>query len=343
MKREASFWNKIEDKKVQCTLCSHHCKIEEGRTGICRVRRNDDGKLYTLIYGSCSSMAADPVEKKPLYHFYPGTNAFSMGTVGCNFKCSHCQNNSISTANPQYSYVREVTPEQVVSLAKQYDCQGVSYTYNEPTIWHEFCYDSAKLVKKAGLYTCYVTNGYIGEAPLRELSSVLDAMNIDVKAFNDDFYKKVCKARLQPVLDACELANELGIHIELTYLVIPTYNDSLDEIRKFCEWVVEKLGDIIPVHFTRFHPDHNMRDIAATPMDTLLKIYDISKDAGILFPYVGNVAHGDYENTICPKCGYVCIERVGFSLKISGLTNFKCKNCGYPIPIISSNYKKLNI
>ena len=212
MKREASFWNKIDDKKVQCKLCSHNCKIDEGKSGICRVRRNDDGKLYTLIYGSCSSMAADPIEKKPFYHFHPGTNAFSMGTVGCNFKCRHCQNSSISTADPQYSHVRELTPEQVVKLAKQYDCQGVSYTYNEPTIWHEFCYDSAKLVKKAGLYTCYVTNGYISEDPLRDLSLVLDAMNIDVKAFNDDFYKKVCNARVKPVLDTSELAKELGIH-----------------------------------------------------------------------------------------------------------------------------------
>ncbi|MCK4365499.1 MAG: AmmeMemoRadiSam system radical SAM enzyme [Thermoplasmatales archaeon] len=343
MKKEASFWNKIEDKKVQCNLCSHNCKIDESRTGVCGVRRNDEGKLYTLIYGSCSSMAADPIEKKPLYHFHPGTNAFSMGTVGCNFKCSHCQNNSISTADPQYSHVRELTPEEVVKLAEQYDCQGVSYTYNEPTIWHEFCYDSAKLVKKAGLYTCYVTNGYINEDPLRELSLVLDAMNIDVKAFNDDFYKKVCKARLKPVLDTCELAKELGIHIELTYLVIPTCNDSFDEIRKFCGWIVEKLGSSTPVHFTRFHPDHNMMDIPATPMDTLLKIYDISKEAGVLFPYVGNVAHGDYENTVCPKCGHVCIERVGFSLNLSGLTDFNCKNCGNVIPIITDNYKKQKI
>ena len=206
MKKEAVFWNKINDKKVQCNLCSHNCNINEGKVGICGVRKNENGKLQTLIYGSASSLASDPIEKKPLYHFYPGTFAFSMGSIGCNFKCSHCQNYTISTADTSFSYLKEITPDKVVELAKQHNCQGVSYTYNEPTIWHEFTLDSAKLVKKAGLYTCYVTNGYICQDPLREISSYLDAMNIDVKAFNDDFYRKVCKSRLEPVLNTCELA-----------------------------------------------------------------------------------------------------------------------------------------
>jgi len=340
MKREASFWNKIEDKKVQCSLCSHNCKINEGKEGICSVRKNENGKLYTLIYGSCSSIAADPIEKKPLYHFYPGTNAFSMGTVGCNFKCDHCQNYSISTGDPQFSYTKELTPEQAVELAKQHDCQGVSYTYNEPTIWHEFCYDSAKLVKKAGLYTCYVTNGYISKDALKDISPYLDAMNIDVKAFNDDFYKKICKAHLEPVLNTCMLAKELGIHIELTYLVIPTLNDSSDEVNKFCSWVVEKLGNSTPVHFSRFHPDHNMTDIPRTPMETLLKSYDIAKAVGVLYPYLGNVAQGDYENTFCPKCGNVCIERKGFFINLDGSIDGKCVKCGNVLPIVPDKYKK---
>lgn len=340
MKREASFWKKIKDKKVQCSLCSHGCKIDEGKGGICRVRKNENGKLYTLIYGSCSSIAADPIEKKPLYHFYPGTNAFSMGTVGCNFKCSHCQNYNISTADPKFPYIRDIPPEQVVELAKQYSCQGVAYTYNEPTIWHEFCFDSAKLVKKAGMYTCYVTNGYISEDPLRELSPVLDAMNVDVKAFKEDFYKKICKARLEPVLNTCKLAKELDIHIELTYLVIPTLNDSLDEIMDFCRWVVGKLGEDTPVHFSRFHPDHNMTDIPRTPMETLLKIYDAAKEVGILYPYLGNVSPGDYENTVCPKCGSVCIERKGYFINLDGFMDGKCVKCGSVLPIVVDKYKK---
>lgn len=334
MKREASFWKKIEDEKVVCGLCSHNCKIDKNKTGICGVRKNENGKLYSLIYGSCSSMAADPIEKKPLYHFYPGTNAFSMGTVGCNFKCAHCQNYSISTADSQFSYIKELTPENVIELAKQYNCEGVAYTYNEPTIWHEFCFDSAKLVKKAGLYTCYVTNGYMSEDPLRELSSVLDAMNIDVKAFNEDFYRKICKARLEPVLNTCKIAKELGIHIELTYLVIPTKNDSLDEIKDFCKWIVKDLGNDTPVHFSRFHPDHDLLDISATSMETLLKIYDVAKENGVLYPYLGNVAHGDYENTLCPKCGNVCIERKGYSIYLTGFSSGNCAKCGNNLPIV---------
>jgi pyruvate formate lyase activating enzyme len=335
MKREASFWRKIDNKKVQCSLCSHGCKIDEGKLGICRVRKNENGKLYTLIYGSCSSIASDPIEKKPLYHFYPGTNAFSIGTVGCNFKCDHCQNYSISTADSKFPYMQELTPEQVVKLTKENNCQGVSYTYNEPTIWHEFSFNSAKLVKKAGLYTCYVTNGYIKEEPLKELSPVLDAMNIDVKSFDNNFYKKICKALLEPVINTCILAKDLGIHIELTYLVIPTLNDSLGDIKKFCKWVINNLGENTPVHFSRFHPDYNITNITRTPMDTLMKIYEAAKEIGILYPYLGNVYPGDYENTFCPKCGNVCIARSGYNITTDGFKDKKCIKCGNILPIVT--------
>lgn len=334
MIKEASFWIKIKNNKVQCKLCNHNCVLSDGKYGICGVRKNENGKLLTLIYGSVSSLAADPIEKKPLYHFYPGTSAFSIGTVGCNFKCSHCQNYNISTANSDYFYIKEISPDQIVELAKNYNCQGVSYTYNEPAIWYEFTYDSSKLVKKAGLYTCYVTNGYICEDPLREISPYLDAMNIDVKAFNNEFYKNICKAKLEPVLNTCILAKELGIHIELTYLVIPSLNDSIIDIKKFCDWVISKLGKNTPVHFSRFHPDHYMRNIPATPMETLLKIYDVSKESGMLFSYLGNVVHGYYENTLCPRCGNLCIERNGYLINIVGLIDNKCSKCGYNLPII---------
>jgi len=333
MKKEASFWKNITENKLQCNLCSHKCKIEKGKVGLCGVRKNEQGKLYSLIYGSCSSIAADPIEKKPLYHFYPGTKALSLGSVGCNFKCKYCQNYSISTAKPLYYNTKEIAPEDVVSLAEKYSCQGISYTYNEPTIWHEFCYNSARFAKKAGLYTCYVTNGYIGEEPLKEISRVLDAMNIDVKAFNEDFYKNICKARLQPVLNTCKLAKEFGIHIELTYLVIPGLNDSINEIENFCKWSVENLGSNIPIHFSRFHPDFNMTDIPQTPIDTLLNIYEVAKKSGVLYPYLGNVFHGDYENTICPNCGNLVIERVGFSVKLNDIFEGKCSKCKVDLPI----------
>ncbi len=335
MKKEASFWNKIKGKKVQCKLCSHNCIISDGKVGICGVRKNENGILYSMIYGSASSLGSDPIEKKPLYHFFPGTYAFSMGTVGCNFKCIYCQNYSISTANSSFAYMREITPQQVVKSAREYSCQGVSYTYNEPTIWHEFTLESAKLVKKEGMYTCYVTNGFINEEPLKEISKYLDAMNIDVKSFSDDFYKKMCKAKLQPVLNTCELAKELGIHIELTYLVIPTYNDSISEIENFCNWIIEKLGNSTPVHFSRFHPDYNLQNIPITPMQTLLNIYETAKKLGILYPYLGNVSHGDYENTFCPKCSNLIIERKGYFINFKGLVNNKCNRCGHTIDIVN--------
>jgi pyruvate formate lyase activating enzyme len=334
MKKEAMFWDSLEGSKVQCKLCSHQCKIEDNKTGICGVRKNENGTLYTLIYGLCSSMAADPIEKKPLYHFHPGTNAFSIGTVGCNFNCLHCQNYGISTVGPDFSHMHKLTSEEVVNISKQYNCNGVAYTYNEPSIWYEFTLDSAKLAKKNKLYTVYVTNGYISEEPLKEISSFLDAMNIDVKAFTEEFYKKVCKARLQPVLNTCIIAKNLGIHIELTYLIIPGYNDSIDEIQEFCRWIVENLGENIPVHFSRFHPDHNMQDVPRTPMETMFKAFAIAKESGLLYPYLGNVPHGEYENTTCPKCGSLCIERKGFSIGLNGIDANRCKKCGNDITLV---------
>jgi len=334
MKKEASFWEKGDDSKVECSLCAHNCKIKNENVGICGVRKNENGTLYSLIYGSSSSLATDPIEKKPFYHFYPKTNVLSLGTVGCNFKCLHCQNYHISTAGPDFSQIKEISADMAVVLAKQYGCQGIAYTYNEPTVWYEFTRDSAELAKKNDLYTAYVTNGYISEGPLREISSVLDAMNVDVKAFSEDFYKKVCKAELSPVLRTCELAKELGIHLEITYLVIPGLNDSTDEIKKFLNWVAEKIGNKTPVHFSRFHPDHNMKDIPRTPMKTMLKIYDLAEEIGVEFAYLGNVPTGDYENTICPKCGNVVIQRKGFDVDLKGFDKGKCKKCGNNLPFV---------
>ena len=331
MKRDAKFWKTISDKKIQCNLCSHSCKIDDGNFGICTVRKNEDGKLYTLIYGSVSSLSVDPIEKKPLFHFYPGTKVFSLGTIGCNFKCKHCQNYGISTAGLDYQHLREINPEQVIELAKKQDCQGIAWTYNEPAIWHEYSFDTSKLAKQNDLYTVYVSNGYIAEEPLREISSFLDAINVDIKAFDEDFYKKICNARLEPVLQTCELSKELGIHLEVTYLIIPGYNDSVEELTGFCKWVVEKLGTGVPVHFSRFHPDYKMTDVKITPMETMIRAYDIAKKTGVLFPYLGNVPSGDYENTVCPSCGSICIKRQGYSINLGGLSKNKCAKCNYTI------------
>jgi len=334
MKKEAKFWKSIDGNKIECSLCHQNCTIKNNQHGVCGVRKNEEGKLYTMIYGASSSIAVDPIEKKPLYHFHPCSNALSLGAVGCNFKCMHCQNSSISRATPDFPYMQEVKPEQVVNLAKKRGCEGIAWTYNEPTIWHEFTYDASKLAKKEGLYTVYVSNGYINEEPFREISQYLDAINVDIKAFTDDFYKKICKSHLMPVLETCVLAMELNVHLEVTYLIIPGYNDSPNEIKKFCDWVVEKLDRNVPVHFSRFHPDYEMLNVPSTPIDTMLNAYKIAHDLGILYPYLGNVTHGEYENTICPKCGNICINRHNYSVNLDGLKNDRCIRCGSIIPIV---------
>jgi pyruvate formate lyase activating enzyme len=333
MKKEAAFWKATTNDMVQCVLCPHHCIITPEKYGICGVRKNEHGKLFTLIYAACSSIADDPIEKKPLYHFYPGSLVLSLGSVGCTFRCDHCQNYHISMARPQESSLQDILPEKVSEIALDHGCRGVAWTYNEPTIWHEYTLDAAKLVKKAGLYTVYVTNGYIEKEPLEEIAPYLDAMNIDVKAFHDEFYKTVCKARLAPVLQTCERAKRLGIHLELTYLIIPGYNDAAQEISEFCQWIGERLSTDTPVHFSRFHPEYKMTDRKATPTSTLLSSYKIAKEAGLQFVYLGNMAHGDYDNTVCPSCKNLLIERYGFSAQINGLTNEKCTKCDAIIPI----------
>jgi pyruvate formate lyase activating enzyme len=333
MRKQAKFWKSIDNKNVQCQLCPHNCKINENKRGICGVRENRSGVLYSLIYGLCSSVHEDPIEKKPLYHFYPSSTVLSLGSVGCNFNCDHCQNHEISRAKPEDIHLREISPDLAVELAKKHGCRGIAWTYNEPSIWHEYSYDTAKLAKKNKLYTVYVSNGYINEEPLKEISSYLDAINIDVKAFNDNFYKKICKAGLEPVINICELAKNFGIHVEITYLVIPEKNDSVLEIEKFCTWVVEKLGKDTPLHFSRFHPDYKMNNVQPTPLEALIRIYDQAKNLGILYPYIGNVPHGEYEATKCPSCGNIIIERYGFASNIVGLNDGKCNVCNRIIPI----------
>jgi len=330
--KEAKFWHGNE--KIQCNLCPHGCVIPEGQRGICGVRENKGGKLYSLIYASCSSVHPDPIEKKPLFHFHPGTYALSFGTVGCNFKCLHCQNYTISQVKPEDYPLSDIPPEDAVQEAKEHGCEGIAFTYNEPTIWWEYTYDLSKIAKKEGLYTSYVTNGFISEDAIKEISPYLGAANVDIKSMSNEFYKKVCKARLQPVLDSCKVYKEAGVHLEVTYLIIPTYNDSKEEIKKFLEWAGSELGYDTPVHFSAFFPDYKMRDVPPTPLKTLLKAYDIAKADGFNYVYIGNAPHGDYEDTFCPSCGNKIVERHGFSAEIVGLKDGKCSKCGEKVPII---------
>jgi len=333
VEKEAKFWIP-KDGGVQCTLCPHNCVIKDGKRGICGVREARNGKLFTLIYAGASSASPDPIEKKPLFHFYPGTLVYSLGSVGCNLKCMHCQNYSISQAKPEEYYLEEIMPHEAVERAKKC-CDGIAWTYNEPTIWIEYALDSAKIAKREGLYTVFVTNGYINEDAIYEVAKYIDAANIDVKAINKDFYKEICKGKIEPVLEACKSYKSKGIHIEITYLVIPTKNDDKEEIRKFCGWVLENLGNEQVVHFTAFYPHYKMNDLPPTPLKKLLEAYEIANEEGLNYVYLGNVPHGDYENTYCPNCKNLLIERHGFSSKIVGLKDGKCNSCRKRIPIIA--------
>ena len=332
--QEARQYIKKENNAVQCSLCSHRCTIADGKHGICGVRQNHGGTLYAMTYGLVSAEAVDPIEKKPLFHFLPGTLTYSLGGVGCNFRCSHCQNWHISQADPANARLFSLSPEEGVSRAVVSGSASISWTYNEPTIWHEYTLDMGMLARLRGLGTCYVTNGYITEEALRELSPMLSAFRVDLKAFTDEFYKKVCGAHLQPVLDAAMLARELGMHIETVTLVIPGLNDSMEEQESLIRWVVENLGPETPMHFSAFHPDYQMTDRGGTPSALLEKICIRAKELGLLFPYAGNVRHTRYENTYCPACGALLIERQGFSSRITGLDNRQCTNCGETIRIV---------
>jgi len=331
MEKEAMLWKPAEGGRAECSLCARRCIIKEGRRGFCRVRENRGGKLYTLNYGLVSSIAPDPIEKKPLYHFYPGSLALSFGTVSCNFRCLQCQNYSISQADLEGGGLRELSPEDAVNMAKKYDCRGIAWTYNEPTIWFEYTYDASKLAKEEGLYTCYVTNGYMTGEALEAISPYLDAMNIDVKAFGGDFYRKVCKAKLEPVVETVERAVAKGIHVELTYLIVPTYNDGEGDFRGFAAWVAN-LDDSIPVHFSRFHPDYMLTELPPTPVPTLEKARKIAMES-LKYVYVGNVPGHKGENTYCHNCGELLFERVGFRVRRTNMKNGRCIKCGAEVHV----------
>ena len=331
---EARLYQKLEEGAVQCSLCNHRCRIKDGRFGICGVRKNVEGTLYAMTYGKVSAEAVDPIEKKPLFHFLPGSLSYSLGSVGCNFRCKHCQNWHISTKTYEEGIFRNLSPEEGVRRALDQGCASIAWTYNEPTIWHEYALDMGTLARARNLGTVYVTNGYPTEEALQELSPMLNAFRVDIKAFSDSFYREVARARLQPVLDATVIAHELGMHIETVTLVIPGLNDSMEEMDALIRWVYENLGPDTPMHFTRFHPDYMMLDRTATPVETLEKIYEHARSVGIRFPYLGNVFGHPYENTYCPVCGALLIERTGYGIRFVNLKEKRCTECGEDIPYV---------
>ncbi|MFP4654812.1 MAG: AmmeMemoRadiSam system radical SAM enzyme [Methanohalobium sp.] len=334
MDKEVMLYDKLENNNVQCKICSHRCKIAPGKMGFCRVRENRDGTLYALNYNIVSSEGIDPIEKKPLYHFYPGSYSYSLGTIGCNFKCKHCQNWMIAQCKLDESQTFEITPEQAIDRALNFSADSISWTYNEPAIWFEYTYDSAKLAKEKDLSTVYVTNGYVTTEALKLISPYLDAYSVDIKAFNEEFYKDVSSAKLQPVLESTKLAKELGMHVEITYLVIPTLNDTREEIQQFSRWVLDNLGDDTPVHFSRFHPFYKMKDYQPTPIETLELAYDVATSEGLKYVYLGNVMHRQV-NTFCPNCGKMLIKR-GMGVEQYNISdNNTCVYCGEYIPMVT--------
>jgi len=330
--KEAFYYKKLEDKKVQCFLCPQHCIISIGKRGICNVRENKDGILYTLNYNLVSSIALDPIEKKPLYHYHPGKLILSIGTVGCNFKCPFCQNYTISQASPENLKMDEVDSLTIISLAKKYKSFGIAYTYNEPFIWYEFILETSKIAKKEGLENVLVTNGYVEEEPFLEISQYISAMNIDLKAFSQDFYSKLCQGKLDKVLKIISLAYSQKIHIELTNLIIPSWNDKDEDINKLVDFVAS-IDRNIPLHFSRYFPAYKF-SISPTPIETLMKAYNIAKEK-LNFVYLGNVWNIETSTTFCPNCKKELIVRDGYSIRKNLLINNNiCPFCGIEIPII---------
>jgi len=327
MIKEADLYEKLEANKVHCFLCSHHCIISDGKFGVCNVRENRGGILYTQSYGRLVAQHIDPIEKKPLYHFLPGSSSFSIAAMGCNFQCGFCQNWQISQVKEAKSLgvnPQEVEPEEVVKQAKRSGSKSVSYTYTEPTIFFEYAYAIGQLAKEEGLYNVFVTNGYMTEEMIHKIHPYLDAANIDLKSFSDDYYRKLCKGRLAPVLKSIETLKKLNIWVEVTTLVLPGQNDSEEELGKIAGFLAS-VDLSIPWHISRFYPQYKMDNLESTPIKTLDRAYEIGKGAGLRYIYLGNVGRGN--NTYCDKCGKLLIERLGFSIKHYKLREGRCPDC----------------
>ena len=327
MKKEAMLYEKLENNRVHCYLCAHQCKIPPTQFGICGVRQNVDGKLYTLVYGDVIAAQTDPVEKKPLYHFLPGTSSYSIATIGCNFSCGFCQNWRISQKSKKdnsNSEGNEMLPVHVVRNATEYGSASISYTYTEPTIFFEYAYDTARLAKEIGIYNIFVTNGYMTEQAIDTILPFLDAANIDLKSFRKEYYVKNCKARLQPVLDTIRRMKDRGIWIEITTLVIPGENDSRSELEDIAGFI-SVIDKNIPWHISRFHPDYKFGDYTETPPDTLEKALKIGKDCGLRYVYMGNVPGG--QDTYCYNCNQLLVKRSFSGIEKFNISDDKCQFC----------------
>ncbi len=336
---QTSWWHVVEnggngkDAKVVCELCPRECHIPQGGRGFCFVRANVDGSLELTTYGRSSGFCIDPIEKKPLSHFLPGTAVFSLGTAGCNLGCKFCQNWDISKSREMDTLQRTASPDAIVKAAIQTHCRSIAFTYNDPVIWAEYAIDIARLARAEGIKTVAVTAGYINPRPRQAFFEYMDAANVDLKAFTDTFYRKLTQTRLQPVLDTLKyLKHETEVWFELTTLLIPGENDSPEEIAQMCDWIVENLGEDVPLHFSAFHPAYKLNDLPPTPHDTLIRAYEQAKYAGLRFVYLGNVYDVNRESTSCPTCGNTLIQRDRYQIERYNLVHNRCRACNQIIP-----------
>lgn len=329
---EALLYDKLPKSMVRCHTCQWHCKISPDKFGACGMYQNNGGTLYNLNYATVSSVAADPIEKKPLFHFFPGSLVFSLGTLGCNFHCRHCQNWEISTADTRTvrRSCQEMQPQMAIKMAKRYQCQGIAWTYNEPSIWFEYTLDSARLAKENNLYTVYVTNGYLSPEAMDNIGPYLDAWRVDIKGFSDALYRDLARVpRWREILEVTKQAkNKWNMHVEVVTNIVPTMNDDDQQLEGIANWIRDELGELTPWHVTRFYPHHRMTHLPPTPISTLEHAYDIGQKAGLKFVYTGNVPGHKSESTICYSCGKSIIERFGYRTNITGLKDSKCGFCG---------------
>ncbi len=330
--KKAILWQK-KGEFIQCQLCRHNCIIAEGKRGICGVRLNKKGVLYSTVWGKTTGIGIDPIEKKPLFHFYPASSVLSFGTIGCNFRCMFCQN-YISSQAPKGGFnVRqeEISPKEIVELAKKYNCKTIAYTYNEPTIFAEYALDTMKLAKKNNIKNIFVSNGYFSKKTFELIRPYLDAVNIDLKSFNKDFYLKIVGAKLEGVLESLKLVAKTNTWLEVTTLLIPSKNDSDEEIKKIADFVKEELGAEVPLHFSAFFPVYKMIDLLPTPQKTLIRAKKIAEETGLKYVYVGNVDLDGGEDTICPNCKKIAIKRNRYLISENNVVDSKCKFCGEKI------------
>lgn len=328
--KESLFWSPAL-RGAKCLICPNECIIKEGRSGLCRNRVNYSGKIYSIAYGNPCSINIDPVEKKPLNHFLPGSKIFSVGMAGCNLACMNCQNATISQVSPKETRNYDLMPDKLIAETIASKCPSIAYTYTEPITSYEYTFVSAKLARQEGIKNVIVTAGYINEEPLRNLCKYIDAANVDLKSFSNNIYRRLCAGALDPVLNSLKIMNKLGVWLEITNLVIPGWTDNPDMIKRMCKWLAENGLSNAPLHFCRFHPDHKLTHLSSTPIGILTQAREIALSAGIKYVYIGNVSVLDSENTYCPRCHTMVVERKGYSILQKNIENGACKKCGEKI------------